>query len=225
MWVLQQILRLGCKAMIAIPLRKKIPILVISTLVVPTTVLSVIFFLNQLLVRISDFRTEETTSFNVAKTDKKPPQALEKPKPKPKKKLVKQDIAPNLDSMLAGSSFGLDSFEWLGKDAFNDDLLDSSKQDTLTADKVDQAPILIKATPPQYPDHARKKGIAGHVTLNLLVTPAGKVESFQVIDSNPEGVFDQAAIQSVKAWTFQAAIDKGRNVAVWVEQKLSFSLN
>lgn len=208
-----------------IAFRQRILLLVLAFFATPFMVLLSVFLLNRLLLNITDNADTKTTNFQVVSTKPKntappPPSKPKAPKPKPR-----ADLAPNLDSLVSGSSFGIDAYEWLDSGAIGDDILDGAKDDTLTADSVDQAPTIKAATPPVYPSNARKKGIAGHVIVNLLITPSGDVESYQIIESIPEGVFDQAALASVKSWKFNAAMDKGRKVAVWAEQKLTFSLN
>ncbi|MEA2098888.1 MAG: energy transducer TonB, partial [Campylobacterota bacterium] len=41
--------------------------------------------------------------------------------------------------------------------------------------------------------------------------------------SNPEGVFDNTAINGVRGWRFTPAKYKGNPVKVWAKQKISFN--
>jgi TonB family protein len=43
-----------------------------------------------------------------------------------------------------------------------------------------------------------------------------------VIESHPKGLFDKAAMASLKKWRFKPAVHKGINVATWQEQKIVF---
>ena len=63
------------------------------------------------------------------------------------------------------------------------------------------------------------------MTVNILVNKEGSVDKVRLLDSQPEGVFDQVAIASVKTWSFSPAQYQGRAVAVWVKQKLKFQVN
>jgi TonB family protein len=54
---------------------------------------------------------------------------------------------------------------------------------------------------PEYPRAAG--GVRGHVDVEFTVTPAGTVENAHVVASEPRGVFDAAALASVRRWRFQ----------------------
>ncbi len=166
--------------------------------------------------------TGPATSFDLSQVQKK-----KKPKKVVRKKVVKKKpkklAKPNLGSSLAGSSFGLGQFEFLGEGA--EGLLGDTTGVIMTEDTVDEPPRASYRPPLKYPDYARKRGINGHVLLNLLVTATGEVEDVKLLTSEPQGLFDQVAINSVKEWSFDPATYKGSPVKVWVKQKISFNLN
>lgn len=62
---------------------------------------------------------------------------------------------------------------------------------------------------PAYPESARAAGIEGHVIVGYDVTVDGTVENVRVIESDPPGVFDDAALAAVRAWRFAAPIIGG----------------
>jgi protein TonB len=195
------------------------------TILGPMFVLLAVYTLNRMLLDTEPNRTKEPSRFQVMKPPQPKVRREPKPKPKPKRQQNQQDLAPDLSQMISGSSFGLQNFEWLDKDSLSESLVDDIRNATMTADTVDQPPVVMQRPPLEYPPQARKKGISGYVTVSLLVTPGGQVEKAQVTESVPQGTFDQVALTSVKQWRFQPAEDKGKRVAVWVEQKISFSLN
>lgn len=163
-----------------------------------------------------------STSFDLSQVQKKkkPKKVVEqKRKPKKRKKLAK----PSLGSSLSGSSFGLGQFEFLGEGA--EGLLGDNSNVVMTEETVDEVPRATYRPPLQYPDYARKRGINGHVLLNLLVNATGEVEEVKLLRSEPEGLFDQVAMSSVREWSFDPAMYKGSPVKVWVKQKISFNLN
>lgn len=191
----------------------------------PFLVVSLIFSLNRLIVSLGDDKQVKTTSFDVVRPNEPVKNMV---KPTPPKKVVKaksDSLAPDLSALLGGGSFGLSQFEWLGEDAIGGSLMDDIKNAAFTADTVEQAPVVRKTASLDYPAFARKKGIAGYVLFSLLISPSGKVEKHQIIESSPPGVFDQVALASVRQWKFDPGRDRGQAVAVWVEQKVSFSLN
>lgn len=91
--------------------------------------------------------------------------------------------------------------------------------------KVDRPPKVVLKTPPEYPLAARSRNIGGFVELRILVSAGGAIESIKVAKSEPEGFFDSAALSAVKRWRFEPAIQAGRAVAAWTQQRIKFELN
>ncbi len=190
----------------------------------PLFVLISIVSLNHVFVDLGVNTGKSTTQFQV--TQQKPKQQKKlKPKPRPKKNNKNKELQPNLDAIIAGSSFGLEMFAWLDKDALGGNLMADMRDAAMTADTVEQAPIIVHTAPLNYPQIAQKQGIKGYVTLNLLVAPNGNVEKTHIVASEPKGIFDAVATSSVKKWKFQPGMNKGHKVAVWVEQTIQFALN
>ena len=195
-----------------------------SLVMAPLLIFSMVVGLNSFL--IEDNSADQRAVSQFATTPRKPkPQIQKLVKPKPEKPKPRQNLKPDLSSMLAGSSFGIKSFEWLGRDSLGGDILDEMKDAAMTADTVEKIPVVLGTAPLDYPSQARKQGIKGYVTLNLLVAPNGSVEKTQIINSQPEGVFDSVAVNSVRQWRFTPGMNKGQRVAVWVEQTIKFALN
>lgn len=164
-----------------------------------------------------------STSFDLSQIQKK-----KKPKPKvtQKQKVKKQRpkvAPPSLAGSLSGSSFGLGQFEFLAEGA--DGLLGNTGDVIMTEDTVDEVPKASYRPPLKYPDYARKRGLGGFVLLNLLVDSHGAVQDVRLLSSEPAGVFDEVAMESVRDWSFDPATYKGNAVKVWVKQKISFNLN
>jgi protein TonB len=57
------------------------------------------------------------------------------------------------------------------------------------------------------------------------VTEAGTVEDVQVLESEPVGIFEQAAIKAVYRWRFKPRIVNGQAMAGTAEQVVEFELN
>ncbi len=55
---------------------------------------------------------------------------------------------------------------------------------------------------PVYPPTAQTQGLDGYVELSFSVTPFGIVQGAQVTASEPEGVFNDAAIAAVNRWRY-----------------------
>lgn len=199
---------------------------VLAVILGPTVLVLIVIGLNQILANLNLSKDIITTQFHVSEKKVEQEKTF-KPKPQPKKikKAPRQDLHPNLDSIIAGSDFGLEIFAWLDQNTLGGELIADMKDAAMTADTVDQAPMILQTAPLDYPKYAQVKGIKGFVTLNLLVTPGGRVEKTHILASDPEGIFDAAATSSVKKWKFEPGMNKGQKVAVWVEQTIQFALN
>ena len=62
--------------------------------------------------------------------------------------------------------------------------------------------MLFVAEGPVYPQSAQVQRLEGFVTLAYDVTASGNVDNVRVINSEPAGVFDNAAIAAVRDWQF-----------------------
>lgn len=95
---------------------------------------------------------------------------------------------------------------------------------TLTASAdTDVVPLVRVAA--RYPPRAQARGIEGWVYLRFTVTPQGTTTDIQVLDSDPKGVFDRAAMSSVKKYKYKPRIESGVPVArPGVEIVLSFEI-
>lgn len=80
--------------------------------------------------------------------------------------------------------------------------------------------------PPVYPRYAQSRGLEGYVIIEFIVTESGKVISPQIIEANPEGVFDNAALRAVKNYKYKPKMVDGSSVDVTgVRQKFTFKLD
>ncbi len=203
---------------------------VIAALVVPFLIFVVVIGLNE-----SDFERnllkDSTTNFDVQKK-----QQIEKPKPKPKPKPQKRQQAENLPSVkpanvgtnLSGSglSFGVPQFDETEFAELKDgDLLGDSVNQAMDKSAVDTPPRVIKRSPIVYPELARKQGVSGYVTMNVLITETGSVENVEIIDSKPAEIFDLKAESTIRRWKFEPATYNGKKVSVWALQKIVFKLD
>jgi protein TonB len=78
---------------------------------------------------------------------------------------------------------------------------------------------------PLYPPAAAERRIEGWVKLRFTIGTTGAVKKPQVIDADPGGIFDRAAIQAIRKWKYKPRIENGVPVETrGAKVKLSFKL-
>lgn len=60
---------------------------------------------------------------------------------------------------------------------------------------------------PRYPRRAKIRRQEGFVQLAFKIDSSGFVSDVKVMKSNPEGVFERAAIKAMKRWRFKPSKD------------------
>jgi len=86
---------------------------------------------------------------------------------------------------------------------------------------VAEDPVPLDQVQPVYPEFAREAQIKGTVVLDVLVTPEGLVANVRVV----KGVtgLNEAAMDAVKRWTFEPALDRAGNpIEAWCEVPVDF---
>lgn len=91
--------------------------------------------------------------------------------------------------------------------------------------EVDQAPRAIRTFPPQYPYTAKRDNIEGRVLLKFVVDTDGLPKEAKVEVSEPEGVFDEAALKALERYRFRPAVKDGKTVLCIVKLPISFRLD
>ena len=205
------------------------------TALIVAIVFPFILFILVVSLNESSFEQDESEDKQVSFEVKKQKQ-MNKPKPKPKPKPKKRETARQLPSIkpsdlgssLTGSglSFGVPQFDETDfADIADGGLLDSIGGGTMDKDTVDTAPRVIRRSPVVYPELARRQGVSGFVTMNVLINEAGNVEDIEIIDSKPVEIFDLKADSTIRRWKFEPATYNGKKVKVWAMQKIVFKLD
>jgi protein TonB len=95
----------------------------------------------------------------------------------------------------------------------------------------DAAPSDASATPlvriqPIYPPDARQRRIEGWVTMRFTISATGAVKDPVVVEANPPGVFDSAALRALRRWKYRPRVEEGRAVEKrGLKVRLSFRLD
>ncbi|MEZ5500983.1 MAG: energy transducer TonB [Steroidobacteraceae bacterium] len=77
---------------------------------------------------------------------------------------------------------------------------------------------------PNYPEAARGRGIEGWVEVEFSVMPDGSVADARVLNSEPDGTFDRAALTAVSRWRYEPVMRDGAAVTQRARLRLRFSL-
>ena len=62
--------------------------------------------------------------------------------------------------------------------------------------------IPLSTARPQMPEWACKQGIKGWVEAVFTVLPSGRVQDVKIVDAQPRGVYEIAAIESIGNWIY-----------------------
>ncbi len=89
---------------------------------------------------------------------------------------------------------------------------------------LDKSPRASRQRRPVYPTDAKRRDMEGFVKVAFVVTDMGKVRDAQVIDADPKGVFNNAALRSVRQWRFSPGEKDGQPVNTRVQIKIRFRL-
>jgi len=67
---------------------------------------------------------------------------------------------------------------------------------------------------PSYPRSALRQGIEGYVVVEFDVSPNGEVLDPFVVETDQPGLFERAALRSVRRWAFEPYVHEGVPVTV-----------
>lgn len=90
--------------------------------------------------------------------------------------------------------------------------------------KLDSELIPMVQTKPTYPKNAKRMGVEGVVKVSLEVNEAGEVQNIEILESNPEGVFDASVRKALLRWKFRPKTVDGRAVPQTGVLTLTFKL-
>jgi periplasmic protein TonB len=86
--------------------------------------------------------------------------------------------------------------------------------------------IPLVRIPPEYPRRAAQRGIEGWVLVQFTITPTGSVMDPKVVDAEPKGMFDEAAIRSILRWRYNPKVEDGQAVErIGVRQIVRFVMD
>jgi len=90
--------------------------------------------------------------------------------------------------------------------------------------EVDQKPAVLLKLKPPYPYRARQFNITGYVRVKFLVDKLGQVTRITILESYPEGVFDNTVRSTLASWKFAPGKVEGKPVSTWVVTRIAFKM-
>lgn len=92
------------------------------------------------------------------------------------------------------------------------------------ARQVDHHPKAIGLIEPAYPEEAKRRNLEGTLKLMLKIDDLGRVQSAEVVEATPPGVFDEVALAAFRAARFRPAMKDGRPVRYQAYMRVEFKL-
>lgn len=87
---------------------------------------------------------------------------------------------------------------------------------------AEKPPLLQGSGEAGYPTNAKQAGVEGFVVVEYDVLADGRVANARVIEAEPEGVFEKAALATVASWRFDVINKAPRTQQV---SRLTYSLD
>ncbi len=89
----------------------------------------------------------------------------------------------------------------------------------------DRDVIPLVRVPPDYPARAQSRGLEGWVQVRFTITPTGTVKDPVVVNAEPKGMFDDAALKAIARWRYNPRVEGGvATERVGVETIIRFQL-
>ena len=187
-------------------------------------VMGAVILMNQGQLNPRKANEREGVVFDVKAPPKPPPAAKPKPRPKPKARRSAPPPTPMLAASLSGLGFGLDSLDGAFFGANADALLGDVENVVMTEQTVDVAPRCVATKSLSYPTRARSRGLEGHVLFSMVVSAEGRLSEVTLLESEPPGVFDDAARGAIESMRCDPAQYQGRPVRVRIQKPVRFEL-
>lgn len=197
----------------------------INAAVIALIITAALFFTMRALIESGDASFEEKRERkNLDFVDTQRDETIKKKDPKPKKPPKPKDEPPPLEPPQMESVDFDSSSNAL---AFSADLnIDTGLEGGLALDSGDGEYLPIVKVAPIYPRRALSRGIEGYVIVEFIVTKIGTVRDPIVIEAQPEGIFNQAAMEAAKKFKYKPRVIDGEPTEVaGVQNKITFKMS
>ncbi|MBK7878845.1 MAG: energy transducer TonB [Planctomycetes bacterium] len=98
----------------------------------------------------------------------------------------------------------------------------SATVSSTNAPTATRAAVALETPRPAYPRESEVRGEHGEVLCRLHIGADGKVTSVELLTSSGFKRLDRAALEALKRWRFQPALEAGKPVASTLQHKVTF---
>ncbi len=166
-------------------------------------------------IRLADVSDFQLANFiRVPEASKPPPSRREAPS-KPSAEAHQAETTSLAQNNQQGSSLNVPASFEFGFDAGGVGAPKIYMDSLLTA---------IIRTPPVYPSRAAARGVEGYVDILYTITKTGLVEDPVVLEAQPEGMFEKAAMRAIVRWKYSPMLENGKPIAVKAKARVIFRL-
>lgn len=149
----------------------------------------------------------------VEKKDRKPKKPPQPEEPPPQMETPQMD-SPSPDAEASGMDFAADV------------ATDVSLDGGLGLESGDGEYLPIVKVAPVYPRRALQRGIEGFVIVEFTVNTVGAVKEPFVVEAQPAGIFDQAALDAAKKFKYKPRVVNGEATEVsGVQNRITFKID
>lgn len=78
---------------------------------------------------------------------------------------------------------------------------------------------------PRYPSKALKRRVEGYVIMRFTIDATGRPKDIEVIEAEPQRMFEREAIRALKKWKYQPKVEDGVSIEQYGQTaKVEFKL-
>ncbi|MGY5729874.1 energy transducer TonB [Vibrio chemaguriensis] len=76
----------------------------------------------------------------------------------------------------------------------------------------DQQALPLYRVDPRYPSKALKRRVEGYVIMRFTIDATGRPKDIEVIEAEPQRMFEREAIRALKKWKYQPKVEDGVSI-------------
>jgi protein TonB len=196
----------------------------VNAVIIAVVVTAALFFTMRALIESGDATIDDSPERRVLEfVEVERDQSVEKKQRKPKKPPKPEQPPPEMEQPQ------MEQTDMINADAsmsFAANIAaDNGLKNGMSLDASDGEYLPIVKVAPIYPRRALSRGIEGYVIVEFTVTPQGTVVSPEVVEAEPEGIFERAAMDAAKKFKYKPRMVDGKAVSVpGVQNQITFKM-